>query len=587
MRGLSLLNVLPVVAAYGAAAAMAVSFTRYDGGVAFLWVATAVLIAALMRTSSRRWPMLLALCGGASVLNTGLLGLGWVAALPFALINLSEALVAVMLLRRWQQPGEPLNSLGWFVRYVVAVGVAAPLLASLLAGVVLAAMGRPSADSMLHYFFGHALGNLTFTPLALLLTGRHARRETVRMLAKRKGDAAGVLILVLATVVAVFAQSHLPLLFLPVMAIILATFRLGRVGAAIAVAILALAGGAFTSLGYGPIQLMGPGDLGSRMQFFQFYLAATVLTVLPVSADLNHRKHLLTRVRTSEERFRMMAEHSSDLLMHIAPDGTFLYVSPSMRQIGGHDPEALIGTASALLIAPEHLDHVRREHWSALNEPGRTCRFEYQGIMADGSRRWFETHSRALIDDEGEFDGVLSMARDITGVKEREERLAAAAFSDSLTGLPNRRAFVAKVAERERRRTEDAGADSLAIIDIDHFKSINDMYGHHIGDVVLKSFAQLMQSALRTGDLAARLGGEEFVILFPDTSRDQAMAICERLRRLCATTLIDTELGSVRITVSGGVAAIAADGLGEALKVADAALYMAKERGRDQLALAA
>lgn len=156
--------------AYGVAGAAALIFTRFDGGVAFLWIATAILIAALMRTATRRWPLTLALCGTISALNTGLLGLGWAAAVPFAVVNLLEATVAVLLLRRWAQSSETLRSLSWFARYVVALALVAPLLATGMAGLALAALGRFTGESMLHYVSGYALGNLSITPIAMMLT---------------------------------------------------------------------------------------------------------------------------------------------------------------------------------------------------------------------------------------------------------------------------------------------------------------------------------------------------------------------------------------------------------------------------------
>ena len=141
-RGLLLRSLVPLLLAYAATGAAALAFTRYDGGVAFLWVATAILIAHLLRTPRRRWPFSLALCGAVSAVNTGLFGLGWAAALPFAVVNLAEALVAVLLLRRSEQLGDPLDSLGRFIRYVAAVGAAAPLAAACLASVALLLLGQ-------------------------------------------------------------------------------------------------------------------------------------------------------------------------------------------------------------------------------------------------------------------------------------------------------------------------------------------------------------------------------------------------------------------------------------------------------------
>ena len=140
------------------------------------------------------------------------------------------------------------------------------------------------------------------------------------------------------------------------------------------------------------------------------------------------------------------------------------------------------------------------------------------------------------------------------------------------------------------RRPLDAGIrrlDCVAVLDIDHFKRINDSFGHDAGDEVLRGFAQVARKMVREGDVVARIGGEEFAIFFLNTAIDQAMLVCDRLRR--ATAQIGFNAGStiVPVTVSGGVGQIGFEGAEHALKIADRALYEAKRNGRDQLALAA
>ena len=116
---------------------------------------------------------------------------------------------------------------------------------------------------------------------------------------------------------------------------------------------------------------------------------------------------------------------------------------------------------------------------------------------------------------------------------------------------------------------------------------MNDSWGHDAGDEVLRGFAIVARRELRQKDVVARLGGEEFAILFPDTSLVQAMQICERLRTAVGRSVLVRRLPNLRVTVSGGVATLGPEGLECALKVADEALYTAKRSGRDQLALAA
>jgi diguanylate cyclase (GGDEF)-like protein len=170
-----------------------------------------------------------------------------------------------------------------------------------------------------------------------------------------------------------------------------------------------------------------------------------------------------------------------------------------------------------------------------------------------------------------------------------QEELANQASHDSLTGLLNRRAFEAlagKMVIRQRRR---AGSLGLMIMDLDHFKLVNDNFGHAAGDSALTEFGRLARQVLRESDLFARYGGEEFVALLHDCDRDGAEATAERLRRRLAETTLETPAGPVALTVSIGLA-FSEDAnvdLSDLLRRADAALYQAKDAGRNCLAWAA
>ena len=571
--------------AYFAAAALAVSLTRYDGGVAFLWIATAFLIAELMVRRRRAWTAPLVTCGVASFAATGLFGFGWSLAPSFVAINLVEASLAAWMLSPRGKRSQPLGSLSWLVRFVVAVGVAAPLVGALLAAAVVWSMGKPPGPTLLNFFAGHALGNLTFTPLALLVA-RGNPGKLFRDVRRRDAlETVSLLVLVIVVSVIVFQETSFPLLFLPVLPIILITFRLGRGGAAVAIVVLALVGGGSTLAGLGPIELIGA-SMGTQLQFFQLYLAATVLTVLPVASDLENRRRLHRDLRVSEERYRLLAEHSTDILMQIDLEGRIRFVSPSIQQLGGYDPAALIGRRGRILIAPEHIQRVVEEHATTIAAAGKTHTYEYLALTDDGNARWFETNARAIVDERGVIESVLTIARDIGARKAVERRLTTDAMTDPLTGLPNRRGFNATVSRRPLDASNDR-RDCVALLDLDHFKIINDSFGHDVGDRVLRDFAKLMRRAVRDRDFVARIGGEEFAIFFPDTPVEQAMLVCDRLRHEMAHTDLRVGSATVRVTVSGGVGQIGPRGIDEALKNADVALYEAKRGGRDRFALAA
>lgn len=585
MRGGSFVSVAVLGGLYFVLASAAAGLTRFDGGVAFLWPAGALLIATLFTWPRSRWPQALLACSLASSLATGLFGLGWPMALPFVLINLTEALVAARLMQPLRRDKTALGSTGWLVRFILAAGIFAPLVGAVMAGAFGTMIGLEPIGNALRFFAGHSLGNLTLVPFVLLIIDRRSGRAVSLPPGRNRHEASLLLALVAAVTLATFWQTSQPLLFIPFMPVMFATFRLGRLGAIVSLVLVASIGGILTLIGHGPIQLIAS-DPGTKVQFLQFYLATLCLTALPAAAELRHRAELFRRLSESEQRYRMIAEHSSDIVMQLSIDGRLTYVSPAIAHIGGYDPHYLIGRDVRAMIAPIDVPTVQRMHAAVVANPGRSFSFEYRGITRSGERRWFESRVRAMKDSEGKVVATLSVIRDINERKVAEQTLTQAAMTDALTGLPNRRAFFEAAAKASARASGD-GPHCVAVIDLDHFKRVNDVHGHDAGDAVLRQFAVQANALMRSGDTCARLGGEEFALLLPGTSLSEAVAICDRLRQAIAEMGVPTASGMVRVTMSGGVAELNAEGLDDALKRADLALYQAKAGGRDQLALAA
>ncbi|WP_374414157.1 GGDEF domain-containing protein [Novosphingobium colocasiae] len=176
----------------------------------------------------------------------------------------------------------------------------------------------------------------------------------------------------------------------------------------------------------------------------------------------------------------------------------------------------------------------------------------------------------------------LGVARAANENAARMERLVDAAERDPLTGLRNRRGFL----DSAETLLDGATEAVLAIIDIDHFKQINDRFGHAEGDRVLEQFARHLENGIRRTDLAARWGGEEFIVLFVGASIAEAQAVLERLRTGLARDCVMPD-PAWELTFSGGVARLAGfAGLGEATHQADAAMYAAKQAGRNRLQIA-
>ncbi len=172
-------------------------------------------------------------------------------------------------------------------------------------------------------------------------------------------------------------------------------------------------------------------------------------------------------------------------------------------------------------------------------------------------------------------------------LKKRTEEVERLSITDPLTQVYNRRYFneqLPKLLQAGRRHGRPL---SLIMTDIDHFKKINDTYGHQTGDTVLQHFAALLKGSLRSLDWVARFGGEEFVVVLPETDTEAAAVVAERLRLLTAHSSVDSSKGPVRMTASFGVTGVPGDmvdtvSLEALVAAADAALYRAKENGRNR-----
>lgn len=575
-------------AMYFAVAAFTLRFTRFDGGVAFVWAATALLLARLILLPTARWWPSLVSCGVASVAATMVFGLGKNVALPLAAINIAEAAAAAWWLKR-RCPGiGGFGSLEEVGTFIVVAGIVMPAFSAVLgATCARAATGMAFWPNWGNWFTGHGLGTITFAPL-LILAFRGEPMTMAREAGRRGVGEAMVLLAILAGVTGVvFVQTKLPLLFLPFLPMMIAVFRFGRMGAVLSTAIVATIGTALTIKDMGPISLVVGGD-GARAQFLQFYLATAVLMVLPAAAELKRRRQMLVSLQETSALQQLILDRTSDIIMRLEVDGTIIYVSPSISRVGGYAPEQLVGRKPHDLVMAEDVAAVVTAHRRALACPSETFIVQYRAMREGGELGWFETHTRATVDEDDRPTGVVSIIHEISERVAAEQELQQMATTDALTGLKNRRAFDLALSDVVGQVGENERPGCVTIFDLDHFKTVNDRFGHAIGDLVITEFADVLRSTVRGNDIVARFGGEEFVVLL-DATLDQATVVCERVRKRFEQRVIQDATGQrVFATVSAGLAAIVAGQSAAAvLKAADEALYRSKHGGRNRLTLAA
>ena len=308
--------------------------------------------------------------------------------------------------------------------------------------------------------------------------------------------------------------------------------------------------------------------------------------VLMCGMDMTHQSEIEAQLRESEQNFRRLFDNRRDVYYRTDAQGIVQHAGPGVRRVLGYEPHEIEGRTPESYY-PESKD--RDAFKAAIMEHGEVSDFPGQMVRRDGTVIDISISSHALYDHAGNFAGVEGIYRDVTQRKNLERELHRLATTDMLTGMANRRAFLEAATQVYEKARADGAPFALLMLDLDHFKTINDQLGHLEGDRALAEFAHVVKTQLRATDVVGRLGGEEFCVLLPLTAHDQAVEIATRIMHGVACTPLADEAGRpYRITVSVGVGTISPHdrSLRDVLDRADQALYLAKNRGRNQIAIA-
>lgn len=293
--------------------------------------------------------------------------------------------------------------------------------------------------------------------------------------------------------------------------------------------------------------------------------------------------------------FQALVENTNDVIMVL--DATplsqggprIVYVNPAFEKLMGYTADEVVGQNPKLLQGPGTDDKTRYKIRKAMREE-TSIRTQILNYDKAGNELWLDINMVPLFDENGILTYYAAIERDLTEHKKLQSHLESMATIDSLTGLANRQAFMQRAKNEFNRARRYARPLTVVMIDIDHFKSINDQHGHAAGDEVLRQAADICQSSLRGSDFMGRVGGEEFVLLLPDTPHTNAYHVAERMRLHLYETPILLENGtSLNITASFGVAPLndADNDFNAVLERADEAMYLAKHGGRNLVKSAA
>ena len=557
-----------------------------------LWMANGVLLAYLLLAPRRRWAMYLAAGLTGQWICASLVNHGWVVNLPEVLLNIAEVLVSALLLKARSRDLPDFTRLQYQLRFLGMAVLAGPAVAGLFFGLYsqLFLGGRLPSDWM-RWIAADGLGTAVMTPacVALFRSGlklpNPAHRAWIYWL-----------LLVAGTVIA-FQQSAWPPSALIYPLLVLMLLAMGMAWAALGALFVTIAGSHLTTSNrhlFGGVAAYADHP-AVRLQIL---VVSAIFTLYCISIVLERQAAAERTLSEIAALHGLVTENSRDLIILAGMDGQRSYVSGAAQSVAGWLPEELVRYNSVELVHPD--DRMRVGEALGRLKAGKEGELvEYRMLRREGTYFWVEASLRLIRDSmTGKPKGVLNLARDISRRKQAEQELREAyaaiealAVTDPLTRLANRRRFDQYLSTEWRRALREVQPLSLLLVDVDHFKSYNDTYGHLRGDSCLKQIAEAaLDVVTRPGDLVARFGGEEFAVILPNTNSDGAEEIahqlCEEVKR---RKLTHASSATGWVTVSVGCATmvpIQGQPAHQLVQRADEALYEAKGQGRDRVVAA-
>ncbi|KMZ42469.1 MULTISPECIES: bifunctional diguanylate cyclase/phosphodiesterase [Bacillales] len=310
--------------------------------------------------------------------------------------------------------------------------------------------------------------------------------------------------------------------------------------------------------------------------------AGEIYQYLSIRSDITARKQMEDELKRSEEKYRIIAENTSDIISIINLDGEFLYLSPSHKRVWEHTvPDEEIHNLFEWIVEDD------RDIFAYAIQHAFSTRKEYMVECRINTQRndviWTESKINPIMDEEGNVTKLLLVTRDVTDRKQSEETIHHLAYHDALTDLPNRRMYVQQLSKEMMQAKRFQSSLAVLFLDLDRFKDVNDSFGHDVGDMLLIEASKRLQACLKPGDVVARLGGDEFTIMQNQLlDRNEATALAEQIMYQLQRPF-ELEGHVFNVSCSIGIALYPQDGDNpeDLLKRADTALYTVKSRGKN------
>ena len=280
------------------------------------------------------------------------------------------------------------------------------------------------------------------------------------------------------------------------------------------------------------------------------------------------------------KRLAQALEQTDDLLLMTDSEGKMLYVNSKLLEKTGYSKKELIGKKTSIFKSGKHSKRFYKRLWDTILS-GKKYHNTLINKTKKGKLLYLETTITPVFDNEGGIESFVATAKDISYEVKTKKRLKNLAMTDMLTKVLNRYAIDKEIDYHLSLAQREKTSFSVLMFDLDHFKNINDKFGHYTGDIVLKYTTKLLNAKIRKIDKIGRWGGEEFIVILHGVSKTSALQKAEELRRLIEDNIIENKY---HITVSIGVTSYEeGDTRDTLIKRVDTALYKAKEQGRNRV----
>jgi len=310
------------------------------------------------------------------------------------------------------------------------------------------------------------------------------------------------------------------------------------------------------------------------------------LTYTAFIRDISERKTAQRALEEREKRFRTIVEKSWSGVVLLDANTNFAFTGSSTQHLIGYDEHELIGHSIFDFVHPRDAAGARKAFDEILTSPNKEAHGELRFRHKNGAWVWLEGFGQNLL-QEPSVGAIVINYRDVSQRKETEKQLEYRAYYDSLTSLPNRLLFRDRLVNSLAHARRNRVGLAVMYLDVDHFKLVNDGLGHNFGDKLLADIAHRLQGALRASDTISRIGGDEFSILLPEVTNTEAVAGVARKILDSLSKPFSVDGHDLFVTASIGISCFPTDGddVETLLKCADAAMYRAKELGRNQAQL--